>query len=126
MKRIKILLNHKKVNLVIAIFITINIAILCLIKPSNPPVLNIRHFDKLNHGAAYFFLTFFWLLAFRKKSNNLPILLLCSFYGIIIEVLQSSLTTYRTAEYYDIIANTIGVLLAFAVFRLFFIKKILF
>ena len=106
--------------------LTIIIAILCLMKPSDTAVLDIRHFDKVYHGLAYFFLTFFWLLAFRKKSNNFPILLCCFFYGIIIEVLQSSLTTFRSGEYFDIVANTVGVLLAFAVFRLFLIKNILF
>ncbi len=122
MKLIKSLFNHKKFNLAIAILTTISIAILCLIKLDSPPV-NVKHIDKLEHITAYFFLTFFWLLAFRKKSATLLILLLCAFYGIIIEALQATLTTYRSGDYYDIIANVIGVFLAFTVFRVFFYKK---
>ncbi|WP_255362812.1 VanZ family protein [Tenacibaculum sp. MAR_2009_124] len=106
----------------IAVFITMSIAILCLIKLDTPPV-NVKHIDKLEHITAYFFLTLFWLLAFRKKSNAFIVLLLCFFYGIIIEVLQATLTTYRSGDYYDIIANVIGVFLAFTVFRVFFYKK---
>ncbi|MCB0469956.1 MAG: VanZ family protein, partial [Flavobacteriaceae bacterium] len=33
-------------------------------------------------------------------------------FGIIIELLQGSLTTFRTADYHDVIANSLGVMMA--------------
>ncbi|XGA85186.1 VanZ family protein [Polaribacter sejongensis] len=45
------------------------------------------------------------------------------FFGIIIEVLQQTLTTYRTGDYKDAIANTVGILLGFIIFNLI-LKKI--
>lgn len=44
-------------------------------------------------------------------------------YGIIIEALQSLLTDFRTPDYYDVIANTIGVLVA-ALFLMKFKDKL--
>jgi len=38
------------------------------------------------------------------------------FYGIILEGLQSGLTTYRTGDVYDAIANATGVLVAMILF----------
>ncbi|CAL2103966.1 VanZ family protein [Tenacibaculum sp. 190130A14a] len=79
--------------------------------------------DKIEHGIAYFMLTFFWLISFRKKAVNYIVVFCCFVYGIIIEVLQSVLTNYRIAEYYDILANSIGILIAFIFFRFFIVKK---
>ncbi|HAO15068.1 MAG TPA: hypothetical protein DDE71_05865 [Tenacibaculum sp.] len=121
MKIIKTLFRHHKIMLLIAIFITISIAILGLVKFDSPPV-KIKHFDKIEHSIAYFFLTLFWLISFRKR-NSLLIIVVCFFYGILIEVSQEVFTTHRVGEYYDIIANLIGVLLAFILFNAFFYKK---
>jgi VanZ family protein len=41
----------------------------------------------------------------------------CIIYGIIIEVLQSVITDYRTGDYFDVMANTFGVLLALTIFN---------
>jgi glycopeptide antibiotics resistance protein len=38
-------------------------------------------------------------------------------YGMLLEVLQSLLTDYRTFDYIDMFANTFGALLAFAAYR---------
>ena len=47
------------------------------------------------------------------------IILACFIFGIIIEILQGVITSYRTASYLDILANTIGVLLAVVIFHVF-------
>ena len=47
------------------------------------------------------------------------IILGCIIFGIIIEILQGVITSYRTASYLDIVANTIGVLLAVVIFHVF-------
>jgi len=68
-------------------------------------------------------LTLSWLYAFFKKEKlqeNVKYLILgCFIFGIIIEILQGVITSYRTASYLDIIANTLGVLLATVIFHVF-------
>ena len=120
----KLIKNLLKDNIIlIAISVTFAIAYLSLIKfPSVQPKIN--NVDKVEHAIGYFILTFSWLLSFYKKTNLKTVIALsCVFYGIIIEVLQSKLTSYRTGDYLDVIANSVGVLLALLLFNLFFKKK---
>jgi VanZ family protein len=84
--------------------------------------------DKIYHCIAYFILGLTWLLSFpnslEKKSIKYAIVFSCIIYGIVIEVLQTTLTTYRTASLPDVIANTIGVLVAMVLFKSIY-KKII-
>ena len=118
------LIKHllKRSVLLIAIIITLSIAILSLIKVGEQPI-KIQHLDKIEHVIAYFTLTFIWLLALAKKKIKYLIIFSCFFYGIIIELLQAT-TTYRTGDYLDIIANSTGVLIALLIFNCFFEKKL--
>lgn len=71
-------------------------------------------FDKLEHFVAYFALTLLgsgivpperlWLVAARAFAL-----------GLAVELLQASLTTTRTADWVDVLANGAGVLMAWAV-----------
>lgn len=122
LKRIKLLLTHNA--LYIAIILTIIIAMLSLIKIGKQTIINFSYLDKIEHATAYFVLTFFWLLAFKNsKKAKFLVVGLCIFYGMIIEVLQVTLTNYRYAEYLDALANTFGALIALLVFNIFFEKK---
>jgi VanZ family protein len=80
--------------------------------------------DKFLHSFAYLVLTFSWLFAIQRSHSNFRIKVLIGFviflFGIIIEILQSSLTIYRHGDYLDIIANTIGIVLAIVTFNLLF------
>ncbi|HIB36508.1 MAG TPA: teicoplanin resistance protein VanZ [Mesonia sp.] len=75
------------------------------------------------HFVAYFGLTLLWYLYFfsRKlwrtvKLRSLVVIcLLIIAFGIFIEVLQNELTTYRTIDSLDVLANSIGVSIAFFV-----------
>ncbi|MCG8183345.1 VanZ family protein [Tenacibaculum piscium] len=121
LKNIKRLLKHNLTT--IAILISISIAILSLIKIESRPPIKINHIDKYEHAIAYFVLSFAWLLAFHKtKINKFIIVLCCLFYGIIIEGLQSTITSYRSGEVLDIVANTTGILIAYITYFLFFRK----
>lgn len=125
LKRIKDLF-HKKA-LYIAAFITIFIAVLSLIELGPKSFAPITSSDKVYHGIAYFCLALSWLYSFSKKEgfNSIVkyLILGCFIYGIIIEVLQTTITSYRTASYLDIVANSVGILIAVLVFH-FFEKKI--
>tara|TARA_B100001059_G_C17714615_1_gene517297 strand:- start:259 stop:654 length:396 start_codon:yes stop_codon:yes gene_type:complete len=105
-----------------AVLFTIFLGVLSLVKmPSNgiPAVTS----DKVLHAIAYFFLMYAWLYTFAKDINFRKklkyIVLACLIYGIVIEVLQGEFTTYRTGSYLDILANTVGVVIAVLAFHLF-------
>lgn len=122
---IKVLFKDRKI-LFIAVSITLIIAFLSLIKLNGTSV-KINHIDKLEHAIAYAFLALGWLLYFKESFSNKKlkyiIALGCVFYGIVIEVLQTTLTTYRTASLLDILANMFGVFVALLVFSSIY-KKI--
>jgi hypothetical protein len=109
---------------IIAIGITISIAYLCLMKMPEGGVSSFGNIDKLYHTTAYFTLSILWLFSFYKKPNLKYIIIsLCIVYGIIIEVLQATVTTYRSGDFKDILANTLGVCLGLLVFNIIFKKN---
>jgi len=103
--------------LIAAFVITIVISCLSLIK--TPKIdTGFSNIDKLYHLFAYFTLSLFWLFSFYKKSSlKYFIVLACLIYGILIEVIQHTLTTYRTGDYKDAIANTLGSIFGLIVFN---------
>jgi VanZ family protein len=120
--RIKNLLKDNIKIKAIAILITVSIAILSLIKIGPQPI-QINNLDKYEHALAYFVLSFFWLMVFRTtKINKLIVVFCCFFYGIIIETLQVTATSYRSGDILDIAANTTGILIAYIIYFLFLRK----
>ena len=121
LKHIKSLLEDNAIY--IAIFFTISITIGSLVKSDFIVVKSISVSDKIYHLIAYFLLMLSWLYVFCKKEtfqkNVKYVILGCIIFGIIIEILQGIITSYRTASYLDIVANTIGVLLAVVIFHVF-------
>lgn len=81
--------------------------------------ISIPYFDKLVHFTFYFIAGILGGLFGREiskgrfsKTKVLGISFVgLVFYGIIIEVLQSSMTTYRSGELMDVMANSAGALL---------------
>lgn len=117
---------------VVATLYTILLTIGSLIKPVHV-VPKVTNFDKLLHAGAYFGLAVLWLLFYFmykkitvKKSTQLKTYLIIALiligYGIVIEVMQGSLTIYRQPDVWDVLANTIGVLCGCLCFALFFKK----
>ena len=125
LKTIKKLLKDNAIF--IAIFITVSIAIGSLVKPDLITLKSISVSDKTYHFIAYFFLMFSWLYAFLKNEKfqkNIKYLIVgCLIFGIVIEILQGTITSYRTTSYLDILANSVGIGLAVLIFH-FFEKKI--
>ncbi len=73
---------------------------------------SIFELDKLIHLTLYFVLFILWSLAIGEQSfekkKKISLLLSVIIFGIIIEVLQSSMSLGRHYDIEDIIANTIG------------------
>ena len=91
----------------------------CLIKSSDIPAINIPNLDKCIHVFFHFVFTFLWILFFRKQiqTDNLKKPLLYSFmlsfvFGITIEILQELVTTTRSADLFDVVANLTGAIIA--------------
>ena len=107
--------------LVLAVLATLIIAVLSLSAvPKLNMGLNLKSGDKYLHFIAYFGLSLIWYFALKEKigkgSFKFFVSLALIFYGIILEGLQSGLTTYRTGDMYDAIANAIGVIVAMFLF----------
>lgn len=115
---IKSLLEPKKL-LVAAILYTIVVTIAFLIPSIEEKPIDIKNFDKALHVFIYVMLVFLWLLYFRNRLNPkiwCYILATIFIYGIIIEVLQSSITTSRQADIFDVIANSFGMFIGVILF----------
>jgi len=80
------------------------------------------------HLAAYFGLAFCWLFYILVKNTQpynykkafVKVSIVVVLFGMLIEVLQGTLTSHREPDWADIVANTIGVLIALGVFSIFF------
>ena len=81
------------------------------------PEVDIDHGDKIFHFLAYAILCLLWYFVFLFKLEQtskravLNAILLAVVFGIIIEVLQGTLTVHRAFDVYDAIANSLGALL---------------
>ena len=110
--------------LFLAILATLVLAFLSLTAiPKINLGLGIKSGDKYLHFTAYFGLSLLWYFALKERINKkvfkffVPLALIV--YGIILEGLQSGLTTYRTGDIYDAMANTAGVIVALIIFNRF-------
>ncbi|MCB0448606.1 MAG: VanZ family protein [Confluentibacter sp.] len=112
------MLNKKTFLLSVSVIYTVGLTGVCLMKLNKMPDVGVSFGDKIFHLLAYLLLTFLWvntffLLVKTKKDIVLPyIALFCVVFGIVIEVLQGTITAYRSADVFDVVANTAGVLLA--------------
>ncbi|WP_379812223.1 VanZ family protein [Flavobacterium chuncheonense] len=115
MKTTQHLLERK--YFLIAIIWTLSITALSLISlEGRTPSLAFKNTDKVVHALFYFFFTFFWSRACKNKKVIL-IMLLAVLYGIVIEVLQTTITATREADFYDVLANSLGAFLAMLVLK---------
>jgi VanZ family protein len=114
----------QRASLWFALFWTLAIATSCLLPASvfKPVSFNLFQLDKLLHFVLYFVLVCSWLFVFKIQDKLTPssiriIILLSIGYGILIEILQAVSHTGRSYELDDIIANTIGVIGGWILFR---------
>lgn len=72
--------------------------------------LNFENSDKLVHGFMFFGLAF--LFQFLKEHRLLKSILVPFLISFLIEILQGIMPYGRTFDWFDLLANTIGILLA--------------
>lgn len=91
--------------------------------------ITIPHIDKIVHAAFYFGFTILLFLYVKEKwgysvKKTLTTSCLVAFcYGIVIEVLQETLTKFRAAELADVLGNIIGILGAAILVKLLFVSR---
>jgi VanZ family protein len=108
----------KRFALIIAIVYSLALAIVSLVKLDNIPDVGVSYGDKIFHFLAYCILTFLWFNVFfnafklKKRRAIYFSIVLSIIFGIIIEILQETITVSRALDAYDVLANTIGVLIA--------------
>jgi VanZ family protein len=119
---------YKDNALTFAIVITISITYLSLSKVSSIiPVLEIKNGDKYQHLLAYFGMMMSWLFVSQKlntkRISRLWAVMGVFLFGVLMEVLQQRLTTYRQADLYDVFANLSGIIIAYIVFEKLVFKE---
>ena len=104
----------------IAIFLTVGVGVGSLISLNHESIPKLDISDKLIHISAYLLISISWLLSFKEKAKTLKVnsLIFISIlaYGIIIEVIQGVFTNYRQFDFFDILANLVGIIIAFMIF----------
>ena len=102
-----------------ALFWTGLILFFCLENAKDIPQINIPYIDKVVHIIFHFVFTTLWFLYFKKKlssSNNVQPLIwsfvFSLLFGISIELMQQYVTLTRSADIIDVLANTLGAILA--------------
>ncbi len=115
---------HKYLLLLVFVYTSL-IGWLSLAKVFIPLNVNVKGSDKIGHLLAYFvftmvlFLFFFYSEKLHKKfSQSLIWASVLSFlFGILMEFLQAVLTSYRSPEWYDVLANTSGIIFALIILK---------
>lgn len=95
-----------------ALFWTCVLGVLVLALAPRPPLPLTTGWDKGNHCLAFFVMTVLGRGAYPKDWKALAGGLVV--YGVVIELLQM-LTPNRSAEFVDVIADSVGIVAAFAI-----------
>jgi len=116
----------------IGITYTLFITFLLLFPITDFPKVEVPFIDKLGHVILFSILIIIWLLFVLSKTElgkltSIWVVLIAFFYGIIIEASQGLFFESRTADVWDIIANSAGILLGWLIFqkirKLFILKN---
>ena len=81
--------------------------------------ITIPYKDKVVHFTFYFIFCWLWYLGLQHKTiRNLKLVLLYAvLYGVLMEVFQGCFTLTRQPDFYDIVANCLGGLVAYAILQ---------
>ncbi len=79
------------------------------LRPVTPEPQLIPYFDKFIHAFSYFMLAVFAVCLFKKSSTQFILIIGLVLFGIGIELAQGYLPTGHLMEFYDFVANCIGI-----------------
>ena len=111
--------------LFLAIAWTIFVIVASLVSFNSVPKVKVVGSDKVVHFLFYLMFVVFWSLtkkqSYFKIKYSLLIVVIAIVFGIIIEILQGVLTKTRQADFYDVVANSLGAIVG--CLALFCVKK---
>jgi VanZ family protein len=107
------------------IVLTLVVAFLCLYPFQSQKESTIPHFDKVIHVTLFLVLSYFWMRGlsaqnqFKKVQAKAVLITVIATitYGVLIEVLQEVMHLGRSFDALDIVADSVGVMFGFGVFR---------
>ena len=111
----------KRASLLLAILWSL-ISIYLFLSSSSSLSINIdvKNGDKYFHAAFHAFFVILWYLGLKTRALQdpikkllIPLVGISIFYGISIEIAQYAFTKSRSADFFDILANCSGALIAF-------------
>jgi VanZ family protein len=114
-----------------SIIVAVIIFILSITESNNlraPEFLNFPNFDKIVHFGMYF--TLMSAIVYENRSlfkrNRVAFLMgiIPFIYGVLMECCQYLFTQTRTADLFDVIFNTLGILVAIGLWKYLIYKKI--
>jgi VanZ family protein len=86
------------------------------------PLVNIPFMDKIVHLGMYFIMMSVIIIEHRKSLRNSGKLFLFALiplsYGVLMEILQATLTVTRTGDFYDALADAAGILVSIVIWLL--------
>ena len=112
------ILKYHKTVLIIFVVTALSLAKVTVFEPE--PLTKIPHFDKLVHFLMYFAMSF--ILLFEHDIYNehvkpgIKLLVLPFIWGGLMELAQYLLTDNRTAEWLDLLANSVGILVSYFIY----------
>lgn len=114
----------KTYSFAITILYSIALATVCLVQLNGLGKVGIPFGDKIFHFLSYtvlmvlWYVTLFYQFHKSEKKALLYATIISIIFGIIIEVLQGMVTTYRSSDIKDVFANIFGVLIAATVIQI--------
>lgn len=107
------------------------IAVLSLMPAQEFPQVEVPFADKWTHCVMYGFMTMVMLFEHGGKqfrlvrtnwSIHIIIILIASFWGGLMELLQALCTTTRSGEFMDFVANALGAVIVIIIYRIITLK----
>nr|WP_321454141.1 VanZ family protein [uncultured Carboxylicivirga sp.] len=123
----RILKYHKTITIMLVV------TFLSLMKTSDitpRDIFQLPYFDKIVHFLMYFTMTFFFMFEYylqhkHRITHIVQILIIPLFWGASMELAQLFFTDYRGADWWDMLANSIGVFTAYFVVCIFRHNKLI-
>ena len=122
LKTLKLLTNRmidyfqnlsKGIQNFISILLVLSIAVLHFMNPPDIETFDsLIGIDKLVHFLMFFFLTS-WFVMIYKFSHKFILLSYLVFFGLLLELMQMGFFIHRSFEWFDWIADSIGVIVGF-------------
>lgn len=102
----------------LTIFVVVVVMVLCLMPIEDPPLKNVPLIDKWTHMVLFGGICFIFVLELtlnRRAKFRWIAPIAAALYGGLVELMQAYLTTCRSGEWLDFVADAIGAVALFPV-----------